>query len=170
MPDKNQESPETFVAIVECPLLRDSFEFEYQAGDLVSELHARLGEVWGLPQGLRDSPLQWVVRTRWGREGARWTILCQDEIGGYSLLGETAPIPTCSPSAPGTSLEPIAARRARSWHPKLGLWLRTGVVLPQDSFEGRSLHLDLQMSPSTPTDHDQGYSVRLVALVVISGG
>jgi hypothetical protein len=165
----NQLTQQTvnLLGLLECPLRRGYIEFEYQQGDLISELRARVIEVWGDPKAVSD-------RQRQGRrsfglwDAGVWAILCQDETGAYIALRDTDQIPVKPPPS-GETLEALLnrSRREREDFDFLEGVIHEGDVYASDE---RQRHISLNRRKQYKPIIRRTYSVRLLALVVVAGG
>lgn len=151
----NQRGKEKrYLGLLECPLHKGFVEFEYEAGDRVSELKDQAMRAWGPPRAIgsrRERHDFWDANS--------WVILCEDEHGGYVVLYDKDTIPLTP--LPSTK----APRRSGLLLSPRDYGLPDGVI---HIHEAGHLHLAIDRSYGPP-DREK-YSVKLLALIAISGG
>lgn len=177
MTSETIENERVFVGLLECPLRKGFIEFEYHAGDTIEELKQGLSKAWGQPDALGRS----LGRDDWHgglTDWGAWAILCEDGSGAYVALSSSSLIPQTPPAtSEGLRSPRISPNPSAEWN------LPAGLVYDSDIEEilytmrvsegavgvGRP-HLDLGFVREYEVPESKEYSVRLLALVVITGG
>jgi hypothetical protein len=165
----------TLLGLLECPFRKGFIEFEYQPGDTIKELRKQIGSLWGLPVALGTK----LDRDNWHgglTDRGLWVILCEDQGGAYLTLRNDGLIPTSTPKASNEiGLPEISPNPGQRWH------LPPGLIYDADVEEvvsgrraldpnGPEKHLDLGIKREYEIPKGKVYAVKLIALVVITGG
>ena len=100
--------------LLECPLKGGYIEFEFDAGDKVSDLLNAVNDKWGrnyywAQRNIKDEG------TRYGR-GIGWMIACEDKSGAYFVLHEDNQIPIVAPPSGDTlDIPPLDVTSYEDW-------------------------------------------------------
>jgi hypothetical protein len=151
------------------PLPEWWIEFKYQAGDRVSDLIGSVEDKWG---GAASN-------SRWPSMPGSWALFCEQKDGAYLTLRPSDQIPVAPPEAAEEEVE-----KEGMAHHAFELLRRNPGTLDVFFLEDRywerergkppqpranySMRLEFERKYKLP--ENQGYAVRLLALVAIVGG
>jgi hypothetical protein len=170
----HRDPPKKLLGLLECPLRRGFIEFEYYPGDCISELKAKVDEVWGQPKiDPNDAFLRTTNTYAYFHSYDSWVILCQDKDGAYGRLKDEDAIP----------LRPLPSAQ-RSTGSFFHLFSKNEHELEDDADDHvllsgllhiEALHEDESVVGITfrrfyEVPADRTYHVKLLALVAVTGG
>lgn len=185
MTTDTSEDDRILLGLLECPLRRGYIEFEYRTGDTIDQLQRRLSQTWGQPDAIGRRP----DHNNWHgglTDRGAWAILCEDESGAYVALSTSSEIPQAPPTTSKELRAPwIPPNPSSEWNLPAGLIYDTdvretfhrmllpeepGEKQPEEPGEKQGPHLNLGFAREYEVPGDKEYCVRLLALVVITGG
>lgn len=100
-----------FTGVVECPIRGAFVEFEFEPGDRVRELRAKVSALWGMPdRSYTGHPLgsledmhrerdQGILSRYYMWPTKHWSIFVEDEAGAFVRLRDDDSLPTTPPAA-----------------------------------------------------------------------
>jgi hypothetical protein len=172
---KESSEPITLLGLLECPFRKGFIEFEYQPGDTIGELRKKVASLWGSPVALGTE----LDTHNWHgglTDRGLWVILCEDESGAYLTLSNKDLIPISPPKASNNvELPHISPNPDQRWNLPSGLIYDTDVeeaIFTRQAIEHNEpeRHLSLGINREYQIPKDKMYAVKLMALVVITGG
>lgn len=168
MPTRINQSQECLIGLLECPLRLGYIEFEYNSGDLVSELKAKISEVWGPPEAVSQ-------RNRWSYglfDAGAWVILCEDEDGAYVPLKEADRIPD-RPLPCGDVIKGSSIHEFSKGVNMLDDASFLEALIHEDDLRYaayHNVHISATLHKNYNVPISKNYSVKLIALVAVAGG
>jgi len=165
----------SLLGLLECPFRKGYIEFEYRLGDTIGQLRKTVGSVWGAATALGGE----LDHDNWHgglSDRGVWAILGEDESGAYLTLSDHSVIPAHPPKASNSVRSPhISPNRSQQWNLPSGLIYDDDVAEtflrePSPNYDGSGRHLSLGFNRDYEVPKDKEYAVKLVALIVITGG